>query len=132
MKFYFELYCTVSKFNPSFLSDTTVLLNIFNPVNRCFCSNPFLSHCVKSVHIRSFFWSVFSRIQTEYKEILGISPHLVRMRENTDQKKLRIWTLFTQHYKPWLFSKSIFSVICSFNTPNKILMLSFRKKLTYY
>ena len=86
MKFYFELYCTVSKFNPSFLSDTTVLLNIFNPVNRCFCSNPFLSHCVKSVHIRSFFWSVFSRIQTEYKEILGISPHLVRMRENTDQK----------------------------------------------
>ena len=25
-----------------------------------------------------------------------ISPHSVRMRENTDQIKLRIWTLFTQ------------------------------------
>ena len=28
--------------------------------------------------------------------ILRISPYSVRMRENTDQKKLRIWTLFTQ------------------------------------
>ena len=27
-------------------------------------------HSVKSVQIRSFFWSVFSRIQTEYEEIL--------------------------------------------------------------
>ena len=26
-------------------------------------------HCVKSVQIRSSFWSVFSRIQTEYREI---------------------------------------------------------------
>ena len=53
------------------------------------------THYVKSVQIRSFFWSVFSRIRTEYEEIL-ISPYLVRMQENTDQKKLRIWTLSTQ------------------------------------
>ena len=33
------------------------------------------SHCVKSVQIRSFFWSVFSRIRTEYGETL---IHLVR------------------------------------------------------
>ena len=31
------------------------------------------------------FWSVFSRIRTEYGKILRISPCLVRMRENTDQ-----------------------------------------------
>ena len=31
------------------------------------------------------FWSVFSRIRTEYREILRISPYSVRMRENTDQ-----------------------------------------------
>ena len=43
-----------------------------------------------------FFWSVLSHIQTEYREILHISPYSARMRENTDQKKLRIWTLFTQ------------------------------------
>ena len=53
-------------------------------------------HCVKIVQIRSFFWSVFSRIRTEYGEILHISLYPVRMRENTDQKKLRIWTIFTQ------------------------------------
>ena len=44
--------------------------------------------CVKSVQIRSFFWSIFSCIRTEYES--------VRIQENTDQKKLRIWTLFTQ------------------------------------
>ena len=43
-------------------------------------------HCVKSVQIRSFFWSVFFRIRTEYGEIRSISPYSVRMRENTDQK----------------------------------------------
>ena len=29
---------------------------------------------------------------------LSISPYSVRMRENTDQKRLRIWTLFTHWY----------------------------------
>ena len=50
----------------------------------------------KCPKIRSFFWSLFSGIPTEYGEILCISPFSVRMRENTDQQKLRIWTLFTQ------------------------------------
>ena len=50
-------------------------------------------HCVKSVQIQCFLWSVFSRIRIEYGEILRISPYSVWMRENTDQKKLRIWTL---------------------------------------
>ena len=31
------------------------------------------------------FWSVISRIRTEYGEIQSISPYSVRMRENTDQ-----------------------------------------------
>ena len=53
-------------------------------------------HCVKSVEIRSFFWSVFSRIWTKYGEIRSISTYSVQMWENKDQKKLRIWTLLTQ------------------------------------
>ena len=32
------------------------------------------------------FWSVFSRIRTEYREILRIPPYSGRMWENTDQK----------------------------------------------
>ena len=66
------------------------------------------SNCVKSVQIRSFFWSVFSRIQTEYGEI-RISPYSIRMLENTDQEKLRILTLFTQsrgHYLVYQISHS--------------------------
>ena len=31
------------------------------------------------------FWSVFSRMRTEYREILRIFPYSVRMRENADQ-----------------------------------------------
>ena len=49
-------------------------------------------HCVKSVQTRSFVWSVFSPIRTEYRE----NPSSVRMRENAEQKKLRIWTFFMQ------------------------------------
>ena len=40
-----------------------------------------------------FFWSVFSRIWTEFLYFSWIS---VRMQENTDRKKLRSWTLFIQ------------------------------------
>ena len=67
--------------------DTESILNISTKLNR---------HCVKSVQIRRFFWSVFSLVRNEYGEILHISLYSVRMWENTDQKKLRIWTLFTQ------------------------------------
>ena len=31
------------------------------------------------------FWSAFSRIWTEYGEVLRISPYSVQMRENADQ-----------------------------------------------
>ena len=65
------------------------------------------THCMKSVQIRSFVWSVFSYIQTEYGELLRKSPYSVQIQENTDQKKLRIWTLFTQ----WL-SLGILLLFC--------------------
>ena len=50
------------------------------------------NHCVKSIRTQSFFWSVFSCIWTEYGKILRISPYSVQMLENTDQRKLPIWT----------------------------------------
>ena len=56
-------------------------------------------HCMKSVQIRSFYWSAFSRIRTEYGDLRSKYSYSVQMRENTDQKKLRIWTIFTQ---PWI------------------------------
>ena len=53
-------------------------------------------HCVKSVKIRSFFWSVFFSIWNEYLEILRFLSSSVRMRENADEKKIRPWTNFTE------------------------------------
>ena len=53
---------------------------------------------MKSVQIRNFFWTAFSRIRTEYEEI----------QENMDQKKIRIWTLFTQRIFIPCFSWSMF------------------------
>ena len=51
---------------------------------------------MKSVQIRSFSWFLFSYIRTEYGDLRSKSPYSVRIQGNTDQKKLRIWTLFTQ------------------------------------
>ena len=39
-------------------------------------------------------------LNTERYGIRNISPYSVRMREDTDQKKLRIWTFFMQCYEP--------------------------------
>ena len=36
-----------------------------------------LQHCVKSIHIRSYFWSAFSCIRTEYGDLLRKSPYSV-------------------------------------------------------
>ena len=44
------------------------------------------NHCMKSVQRRSYFWSVFSCIRTEYGDLLRKSPYSVRIQENTDQK----------------------------------------------
>ena len=51
---------------------------------------------MKNVQIRGFFWSIFSCIWTEYGDLQSKSPYSAQIKENTDQKKLRIWTLFTQ------------------------------------
>ena len=44
-----------------------------------------ITYCVKSVQIRSYFWSVFSCIRIEYGD-LRKSPYSIRIQENTDQK----------------------------------------------
>ena len=57
---------------------------------------PTQTHCVKSVQIRSFFWSLFSFARAEHGDLRSKSPYLARVREYTDLKKLCIWALFTQ------------------------------------
>ena len=43
-------------------------------------------HCVKSVQIRSYFWSVFSCIRIEYGDLRSKSAYSIRIQENMDQK----------------------------------------------
>ena len=47
---------------------------------------PIDGHCVKSVQIWSYFWSVFSSIRSEYENLWSKSPYSVRIEDNTDQK----------------------------------------------
>ena len=63
----------------------------------------FATPCVKGVQLRSFFWSVFSRIRTEHRDLLSKSPYSVRIRENTNQKK----TLYLDTFHSMTFFKTI-------------------------
>ena len=61
----------------------------------------FTDHCVKSVQIRSFFWSVFSSIQSEYRKI--------RTRNNS------IFGHFTQLMSQWIVQGNTLSFIFIWN-----------------
>ena len=74
------------------------------------------------VQIRSFFWSIFSCIRTEFGGLLRKSLYSVRIQENTDQKKLRIWTPFTQCYfsYSWKFPCLYFYINIAIENLSKI------------
>ena len=42
---------------------------------------------MKSVQIRSFFWSAFSRIRTEYRHLVRKSPYSAKYRKMRTRKK---------------------------------------------
>ena len=50
----------------------------------------------KNVRTLDFFWSIFSRIATEYEVLQSTSVHSVQVRQNKHQKKLCIWLRFTE------------------------------------
>ena len=53
-------------------------------------------HYLKLVQIRSFFRSVFSCIRIEYRDLRRNSSYSFGIQKNTNQKKFRIFTFFTQ------------------------------------
>ena len=55
-----------------------------------------VTHCVESVQIRYVFWSVFSRIRTEYGDLLRKSCIQSKYGKTWTWKKLCIWTFFMQ------------------------------------
>ena len=87
-----------------------------------------LSICVKSVQIRSFFWSVFSCIRTEYGDLRIKSPYSVQMQENADQKKA-VFELFSRSDKTLPSHQNLFKA--GVNTLDHcysfVLILEFRQ-----
>ena len=76
-------------------------------------------YCVKSVQIRSFFRSVFSRIRTVYGEILRISPYSIRMRENMDQKKIPYLDTF-HAVQFWILRKELAEFYTKQKQPSEV------------
>ena len=68
----------------------------------------FTTHYVESVQIRSYFWSKFSCIRTEYGDLLTelflvrIFLYSIQIQGNSGQKWLRIWTHFMQWLHMWM------------------------------
>ena len=67
-----------------------------------------------------FFWSVFSRIRTEYGDLLIKSPYSVRMRENADQENSG-YRLFLRTSNP---DKLVFAHLDINSIRNKFEMIS--------
>ena len=78
----FIINCLMRIFLKRCWSVTSIGRDDFNTFSSVVITSVIL-HCLKFVQMRSFFWSVFSRIQSKYGKI-------------RNQKKLRIWTLFVQ------------------------------------
>ena len=55
----------------------------------------------KSPNTEFFLVGVFPYLDREYADLRSKSPYSVQIQKNTDQKNLRIWTLFTR----WWFTK---------------------------
>ena len=75
--------------------------------------------CVKSAQIRSFFWSVFSRIRTEYEDLLR-NTDSVEIRENRDQKNsvfghfFAQWSCLRNKIKEWIGGLSSYMIQVAF------------------
>ena len=87
----------------------------------------YLSHSVKSVQMRSLIWSVFSCIRTEYRDLWSKSSYSAQTRENADQRKLRIWALFTQCQISKIFTKVITFESLQLEDPNSIQIFDTKK-----
>ena len=83
--------CNFNKLPPSFLGENfkhsllfywKTLLNSFSLLERKWTLSEWYTLCEKCLNMEFFLVRIF--------------PYSVQMRENTDQKKLRLWTLFTQ------------------------------------
>ena len=85
-----ELKCSLESFSGEFCRIHRK--KVFNFVQKQTPTQVIFSHTLRDKW--RFFWSVFSRIQTEYGDLQSTSPYSVQIRENTYQKKLHIQAFY--------------------------------------
>ena len=78
MKFFAEI---ITAWKPLIIYAKSFILDVSQD-----SENALALHRVKSIQIRSYFWSVFSCIRSEYGDLRSKSPYSVRIQEYTDQK----------------------------------------------
>ena len=72
-----------------------------------------------------FFWSLFSRIWTEYGEVLFISLYSVQMRENTDQKNYGYFSRRVSHALQCFFATYLYVYLNIYFLDDKMYILNF-------
>ena len=101
LKEWIKLFRILQKFICKDYELRFLTLTHFNLVLHFICKPVIVQrfHCVKSVQIRFFLWSIFSRIRTEYGDLRSKS---VRIQANKEQKKICIWRLFKPCRLKWV------------------------------
>ena len=66
-----------------------------------FCSNILWYSCFEEPQTEPISATLRKKCPNAEFYLVRILPYEVRIRENTDQKKFRIWTLLTQHCLSW-------------------------------
>ena len=79
------------------------------------------NHYMKIVQMLSFFWFVFSCTSTEYRNLRSKYPYSVQIRENADQKKLRMDNFFPGDCF-WISSNIFCSILENFAINRKIAL----------
>ena len=87
-------------------------MNMSSSINQILIPQESEYHCMKSIQIRSYFWSVFSSIRTEYGEILSL-------RIQSEYRKMRTRKNSVFGHFSGSVSSSSSLVITSYKTKNK-------------
>ena len=92
-------------------------------------------HCVKSVQIRSFLWSAFSRIQTECRDLRGKSPYSVRIWEKKKQTRKNFVSGYFSHsgksFSPYDIRVLTVQIVESIGENESINQTTFKSKGKY-
>ena len=84
----------------------------------------------KNCPCSEFFWSVFSRIRTEYGDLRSKSPYSFRMRETTNQKNSKYRHFLRNDYKTLYPLEKARKLICNLKIMTSTKIINFQKLIS--